>query len=124
MWTEYLVQLQAWCDSPFGLEPVRAVLTYLKKGRLIQDLVSYRILFADESGHLLKNGPVPRKKPRLFFSLFQTEISSRRLSASRLTEMPFLPTRWSGTATPNIICPHWNTQGSATYKAKKCRSPC
>ena len=26
MWTEYLDQLRAWCDSPFGLAKVRAVL--------------------------------------------------------------------------------------------------
>jgi CRISPR-associated protein Csd1 len=54
MWTKYLDQLQAWCDSPFGLEPVQAVLTYLKKGCLIRDLVSCKILFADAEGHLLK----------------------------------------------------------------------
>ena len=70
MWTEYLVQLQAWCDSPFGLEPVRAVLTYLKKGRLIQDLVSYRILFADESGHLLKKWTGSKEEtPAVFQSI-------------------------------------------------------
>lgn len=59
MFQEYLAQLQDWCDSPFGMEPVRAVLTYLKKGRLIQDLVSYRVLFTDGAGKLLNkwNGP-------------------------------------------------------------------
>ena len=54
MWAAYLAQLQAWCDSPFGLGAVRAVLTYLKKGCLIRDLVSCGILFADAAGHLLK----------------------------------------------------------------------
>lgn len=54
MWEEYIAQLQAWCDSPFGLESVRAVLAYLTKGCLIRDLVGEGILFADEEGHLPK----------------------------------------------------------------------
>lgn len=54
MWTEYLTQLQAWCDSPFGMDAIRAVLAYLKQGRLIRDLVSCNILFADGAGRLLK----------------------------------------------------------------------
>lgn len=54
MWKEYLAGLQAWCDSPFGLDTVRAVLLYLQKGCLIRDLVAHRVLFADEANHLLK----------------------------------------------------------------------
>lgn len=54
MWTEYLTQLQAWCGSPFGMDAIRAVLAYLKQGRLIRDLVSCNILFADGAGRLLK----------------------------------------------------------------------
>ncbi len=53
MWAEYIAQLQAWCDSPFGVGPVRVVLNYLKKGCLIRDLVSCKVLFADKSGRLL-----------------------------------------------------------------------
>lgn len=70
MWGEYLTQLQAWCDSPFGLESVRAVLTYLKKGCLIRDLVIYKVLFADEEGHLLKNWAGPKEDtPPIFQSI-------------------------------------------------------
>ena len=37
MWVEYLRQLQAWCDSLYGLPQVRAVLFYLEKGCLIEN---------------------------------------------------------------------------------------
>lgn len=70
MWTEYLAQLQAWCDSPFGLPEVRAVLVYLEQGCLIQDLVACKILFADETGRLLKKWPGPKEDmPSIFQSI-------------------------------------------------------
>ena len=69
MWEEYIAQLQAWCDSPFGLESVRAVLVYLKKRRLIRDLVDEGILFADEEGHLLKKWNGKRRRRPKFSTL-------------------------------------------------------
>ena len=70
MWTEYLVQLQAWCDSSYGLEPVRAVLLYLKKGCLIHDLVSCKVLLADGKGCLLKKWTGPKEDtPPIFHSV-------------------------------------------------------
>lgn len=70
MWREYLAQLQAWCDSPFGLEPVQAVLTYLKKGCLIRDLIAYKVLFADGEGRLLKKWAGPKEDtPPIFQSI-------------------------------------------------------
>ncbi len=70
MWDEYLAGLQAWCDSPFGLDALRAVLTYLQKGCLIRDLVAYRVLFADEAGRLLKKWPgLKEDMPPIFQSI-------------------------------------------------------
>lgn len=54
MWVEYLRQLQAWCDSLYGLPQVRAVLFYLEKGCLIKDLIEAGILFAGPDGKLMK----------------------------------------------------------------------
>lgn len=70
MWMAYLAGLQVWCDSPFGLEAVQTVLTYLKKGCLIRDLVSCHILFADTEGKLLKkwNG-AKEESPPIFSSI-------------------------------------------------------
>ena len=72
MWADYLAQLQAWCDSPFGLESVRVVLTYLKKECLIRDLVTSRVLFSDETGHLLKKWTGAKEDTPPIFQSIQT----------------------------------------------------
>ena len=54
MWTEYLEQLRAWCDSPYGLPQVQAVLFYVEKGCLIKDLIEAGILFLGSDGKLIK----------------------------------------------------------------------
>ena len=54
MWKEYLAQLNAWCDSEYGFPEIRAVLFYLGKGCLIEDLVKERVLFIDTDGKLMK----------------------------------------------------------------------
>ena len=48
-WNAYLAQLHAWCDSPQAHPAVRAVLWYIEKGCLIEDLVRSGVLIADES---------------------------------------------------------------------------
>ena len=52
-WNAYLAQLHAWCDSPQAHPAIRAVLWYIEKGCLIEDLVRSGVLIADESGRLL-----------------------------------------------------------------------
>ena len=74
--TEYIANLQAWCDSSFGLDLVRTVLTYLKKGCLIQDLVSEGILYADENGHLLQKWNGPKEELPDIFRLFKDSKSN------------------------------------------------
>lgn len=49
----YLAQLEDWCDSEFSVPPVRSVLTYVKKGNVISDLVDHAVLYTDSSGKLL-----------------------------------------------------------------------
>ena len=67
MWEEYLTGLRAWCDSPFGLDSLRAVLAYLTKGCLIADLVQYKVLPDDGAGKLLKKWPGPKDEtPPIF----------------------------------------------------------
>lgn len=51
-WDAYHEQLTAWCQSPFAHPAVCAVLKYLEKGSLIQDLLSKKLLYADEAGKL------------------------------------------------------------------------
>ena len=54
-YNEYVSQLEAWCDSEYGSGKLRAVLTYVKSGTLISDLVNYRVLVTGEDGKLVTN---------------------------------------------------------------------
>lgn len=49
----YLVQLEHWCGSPYSHSKVVSILHYIKKGRLIADLVQKHVLYIGEDGLLL-----------------------------------------------------------------------
>lgn len=52
---DYVSQLEAWCASEYGSVKLRAVLAYVRRGTLISDLVSYRVLVTGEDGKLVSN---------------------------------------------------------------------
>lgn len=60
----YLKQLEDWCSSPFSDPKLKAVLSYVKKGRVIKDLVKHKVLFLDKKGKLL---PKPTKQKGVEF---------------------------------------------------------
>lgn len=68
---DYLLQLRAWCDSPYGHPKLESVYEYLSKGTLIEDLVRYKQLWADYTGKLLekwepKEGQGTDQRPDIF----------------------------------------------------------
>lgn len=67
MWAEYLKQLRDWCNSPYGLPQVRAVLFYLEKGCLIEDLIEDGILFIGSDGKLVKKWTGAKEETPLIF---------------------------------------------------------
>lgn len=48
----YKKQLQNWCKSDYSHPKVRAVLSYIEKGCLIDDLLKAKVFFADSNGKL------------------------------------------------------------------------
>ena len=50
---QYMQDLSVWCASPYHHPKVIAVLNYLKKGRVIRDLVEQKILHVGNDGKLL-----------------------------------------------------------------------
>lgn len=78
-WDAYHAQLVQWCNSPFSHPLVRAVLTYLEKGTLIQDLIHYNVLFTDNSGLLPQTDDNPNDSKHPISSLIsdQTEAFVR-----------------------------------------------
>ncbi|WP_337104258.1 type I-C CRISPR-associated protein Cas8c/Csd1 [Paenibacillus sp. YIM B09110] len=51
--TYYIQQLEKWASSSYGSDKVRSIHQYLRKGRLIQDLINDHILYADSNNRLI-----------------------------------------------------------------------
>ena len=63
----YIEQLQKWVDSPYTNDTIRAIYSYVKKGKVIQDLVEHNVLFVDGNGQLLKKWQGEAdQKPKIF----------------------------------------------------------
>lgn len=51
----YSNQLKKWCDSEFTHPKVRAILTYITKGRVVADLVEHGVLFIDSNKQFIRS---------------------------------------------------------------------
>lgn len=50
----YIHNLKTWVESPYVTEKLKAIYTYLKKGRLIEDLNENKIIFLDQENKMIK----------------------------------------------------------------------
>lgn len=51
---DYIKQLKEWCESPYAHPKVKIVYNYVRKGRLVEDLIKEEILFVDENGKFIE----------------------------------------------------------------------
>ncbi|MDU0331208.1 type I-C CRISPR-associated protein Cas8c/Csd1 [Paenibacillus sp. 3LSP] len=51
---KYIRNLEEWANSPYATEKLKYIYTYLRKGRLIEDLVAAKIIKLDENQHLIE----------------------------------------------------------------------
>jgi CRISPR-associated protein Csd1 len=63
---EYLKLLAAWCESPYAHHKAQAVLNYVRRGTVINDLVKEKLLHLDADGKLLTKWRSEDKKPKIF----------------------------------------------------------
>ncbi len=69
----YMSNLEAWCGSKFSHQKAKAVLKYVKKGAVVNDLIDKKILIPGDDGKLLKKWEGDRKDKPGIFALFQNE---------------------------------------------------
>jgi len=69
----YEEQLQKWCDSEYGHEKVKAVLRYIQKGTVIDDLVKLKILCVDADNKLLTTWEGQEGEQPLLFKVLPKE---------------------------------------------------
>jgi len=80
-YTEYIKQLEGWCNSIYSNRNVSAILSYLKKKELISDLVEQKLLLCDEKGVLSKGVKMGASDQSDAFIRFKVEISGEKESA-------------------------------------------
>jgi CRISPR-associated protein Csd1 len=78
---KYIEQLDAWASSPHAVDKVRSIYAYLRKGRLIRDLIDAGILFVDENNRLIDKWDKQYEalygvKPKLFSVLSGEQASA------------------------------------------------
>ncbi|MEN9847558.1 MAG: CRISPR-associated protein Csd1 family, partial [Pseudomonadota bacterium] len=63
--TSYEAQLSAWCESEFTHPKAQAIHRYIKKGKVISDLIAAKIVYVDDSKQLLTTwiGEVTAENP-------------------------------------------------------------
>jgi len=63
---EYEAQLRRWCDSPYAHSKAEAVYFYIKKGRVVADLIQEGVLHVGKDGKLLAYWPSEGTTPPIF----------------------------------------------------------
>lgn len=58
----YRAGLECWCNSEFAHWKARAVLSYIEKNRVIEDLLEEKLLFVDDDSKLISSWPSTEKK--------------------------------------------------------------
>jgi len=69
----YRQQLENWCQSEHGHSSIQAVLDYVSKRQVIQDLVACQIAWLDSNGKLLRVWPDQDGEPPLLFKVLPKE---------------------------------------------------
>jgi CRISPR-associated protein Csd1 len=82
----YISSLEKWCDSNFSDPKIIAVLGYVKKGNVIGDLISHRILLVSEDGKLLKKWE--KKKGEVTPQIFEVLTSQEDAFVRWAVEIP------------------------------------
>jgi CRISPR-associated protein Csd1 len=50
----FIQQLEAWCNSEFSTPKIFAILKYVKKGKVIEDLIDHQVLFVEKNEKLVQ----------------------------------------------------------------------
>jgi len=61
-YNKFVELLGKWCNSPYSHPKARAVLAYVQKKTMMQDLVNHKILLTDENGKLMSKDQTRREK--------------------------------------------------------------
>lgn len=81
-----VAELEKWCGSDYSHPKAEAVLKYVKKGRVVQDLIDHKILLAERDGKLLKKSD--HKKEKEVLTIFDVVSSQEEAFVRWIVEIP------------------------------------
>lgn len=85
----YEKQLAKWCASEYKNEKAQAILKYIRKGRIISDLVSAHVLYIDEDRQLMAYWPDEEdKNPPLIFKVLPAIPKNKRQNKDKVEVEP------------------------------------
>ncbi|MGA9364902.1 MAG: type I-C CRISPR-associated protein Cas8c/Csd1 [Bacteroidota bacterium] len=61
----YNTELENWCNSVYSDPKIEAVMKYVKKGNVVQDLIDEKVLIAGKNGKLLEKAEGKKEKDKL-----------------------------------------------------------
>jgi CRISPR-associated protein Csd1 len=87
----YEKELEKWCDSGYSHYKARAVLKYVKKGKVIEDLIDSKTLIADQNGRFLKKTDRKDKSNKNVLTVFDVVDSQEEAFVRWIVEIPDEP---------------------------------
>ncbi len=82
----FLTELEKWCKSKYSHTKAQSVLKYVKKGRVVQDLIDHEILFAARNGKLIEKSDY--KKERDILTIFDVVALQEEAFVRWVVEIP------------------------------------
>jgi len=81
----YQSNLESWCKSEYGHPKAQAISEYIQKGRVIEDLIAYRVLITGDDGKLSEK---PKKKNKNDPEIFKVVTSQSEAFIRWEVEIP------------------------------------
>lgn len=106
---KYIEQLRDWCESPYAHPHVTAIYHYVKQGRLIADLISERVLHAENHRLLKQWTNTELEKPKIF-SVLAGEQSSAFVRFVIHEPEQQIPLLWRNEEVFNAYIAYYNTK--------------
>ena len=111
-YNSYIKMLEDWCSSDYAHPKAASVFAYLKKARLMEDLIREKVLLVDEDGLLTANRKINNILQEKAFVRFRVESGE----APELTDSTgrFKPEIWEDTTLQKSYCDYFLSQSSDT----------
>ncbi|WP_353949340.1 type I-C CRISPR-associated protein Cas8c/Csd1 [Sporolactobacillus sp. Y61] len=114
-YTKYITNLKKWAESAYACPQIKSIYTYLSKQCLIKDLVTEKVLWLDENGHLIRKWKEKYKplcggvKP-VIFSAVSSDQGSAFVRFTVYSQNRIMPETWKDKNVYDSFIDFYNNQ--------------